>query len=192
MAVLSGGNRLTAAAECRRRLPIASWREQFRGSDMTAHAADHVLGQTRACRLSLDSDGKRQHRAKIGQPLSCRPVPSAPTCPAYLVGAHGDEGPASGQPGTDGVGRFLLAATAGASGKHQAWPVPEDVLLVVRRRWGCRRLPESHHAMSKGATSAVDRGVDWMPGNFQHAQCGLCARGWHRCSSRACRTGAYL
>ena len=116
VAVLSGGNRLTAAAECRRRLPIASWREQFRGSDMTAHAADHVLGQTRACRLSLDSDGKRQHRAKIGQPLSCRPVPSAPTCPAYLVGAHGDEGPASGQPGTDGVGRFLLATTAGASG----------------------------------------------------------------------------
>lgn len=27
--------------------------------------------------------------------------------------------------------------------------------------------------------SAVDRGVDWVPGNFQHDQCGLCDRGWH-------------
>ena len=26
--------------------------------------------------------------------------------------------------------------------------------------------------------SAMDRGVDWVPGNSQHGQCGLCERGW--------------
>ena len=41
-------------------------------------------------------------------------------------------------------------------------------------------------------TAAVDQSVDRMRGNCQHGQRGLCVRGWHECSSRACRTGAYL
>jgi hypothetical protein len=46
--------------------------------------------------------------------------------------------------------------------------------------------------LSRGTRPAMDRGVDWAPGNSLHGQCGLCARGWHQCSSRARWTGDVL
>jgi len=39
---------------------------------------------------------------------------------------------------------------------------------------------------------AVDRGVDWAPGDSQHGQDRLCARGCHQCSSCARRSGTCL
>jgi len=102
----------------------------------------------------------------------------------------GGEGPPSGQPGTDGPAGS--ADSNGTSGKHQPRPVSQG---CVACRPATPGLPPTAGVASRnvmGNRAVVDRGVDWVPGNFQHGRCGLCDRGWRQCSSRACRTGTYL
>jgi hypothetical protein len=42
-----------------------------------------------------------------------------------------------------------MTATA-ASSKHQPRPASEDVLLLARRHYGCRRPPKRYHALARG------------------------------------------
>lgn len=87
--------------------------------------------------------------------------PVLPYRPATWLFVH----PASAALRRCGVRRVLRRSCFGLGGTRVCCRQPGAVSRNVMRN-----------------TSAVDRGVDWMPGNSQHGQCRLCDRGWYQCS----------